>query len=137
MPRYSNRSKNNLATCHPDLQTVFHEVIKHFDVAILEGHRSKERQNRLHAEGKSQLTYPQSEHNAMPSNAVDVAPWPIDWQDRERFTLMAGFVQGVAAQLHARGEIEHLLRWGGDWDKDTQVQDNGFDDLPHFELYKP
>jgi hypothetical protein len=26
------------------------------------------------------------------------------------------------------------LRWGGDWDSDTEVNDNGFDDLVHFEL---
>jgi len=26
------------------------------------------------------------------------------------------------------------LRWGGDWDGDTEVRDNGFDDLVHFEI---
>ena len=26
------------------------------------------------------------------------------------------------------------LRWGGDWDVDTELKDNDFDDLPHFEL---
>jgi len=26
------------------------------------------------------------------------------------------------------------LRWGGDWDGDTELDDNKFDDLPHFEL---
>jgi hypothetical protein len=26
------------------------------------------------------------------------------------------------------------LRWGGDWDMDTEVKDNKFDDLVHFEL---
>ena len=26
------------------------------------------------------------------------------------------------------------LRWGGDWDQDTEVKDNRFDDLGHFEL---
>ena len=26
------------------------------------------------------------------------------------------------------------IRWGGDWDMDTQVKDNNFDDLPHFEI---
>ena len=28
------------------------------------------------------------------------------------------------------------IRWGGDWDSDTQVKDNKFDDLVHFELIK-
>ena len=27
-----------------------------------------------------------------PSRAVDVVPYPIDWDDRERFHLFAGFV---------------------------------------------
>lgn len=26
------------------------------------------------------------------------------------------------------------LRWGGDWDSDTEVNDNSFDDLVHFEI---
>ena len=26
------------------------------------------------------------------------------------------------------------LRWGGDWDRDTEVRDNSFDDLVHFEI---
>ena len=26
------------------------------------------------------------------------------------------------------------LRWGGDWDQDFEVQDNKFDDFPHFEI---
>jgi len=26
------------------------------------------------------------------------------------------------------------IRWGGDWDMDTQTKDNKFDDLVHFEL---
>ena len=26
------------------------------------------------------------------------------------------------------------LRWGGDWDRDFQVNDNKFDDFPHFEI---
>ena len=26
------------------------------------------------------------------------------------------------------------IRWGGDWDNDTEVKDTGFKDLPHFEL---
>ncbi len=69
--------------------------------------------------------------------AVDAAPYPIDWSDRERMTLFAGVVQGVAMALYDEGKIDHLVRWGGNWDNDTEVADNSFDDLVHFELYKP
>ena len=66
--------------------------------------------------------------NANPSRAVDVAPYPIDWSDRERFTYFAGFVKGIASQMGID------IIWGGDWDNDTDLKDNGFDDLVHFEL---
>jgi len=51
MPRYSKRSKERLASCDERLQEVFNEVIKHVDCSVLEGHRSKERQNKLYDEG--------------------------------------------------------------------------------------
>tara|TARA_R100000655_G_scaffold13520_2_gene30538 strand:+ start:18224 stop:18622 length:399 start_codon:yes stop_codon:yes gene_type:complete len=128
MPRFGRRSKERLATCEKDLQMVFNEVIKYVDCSILEGHRSKDRQNALYEDGKTKVRYPNGRHNASPSRAVDVTPYPVDWADRERQTLFAGFVLGVANQMG----IE--LRWGGDWDQDFEVQDNKFDDFPHFEL---
>ena len=130
MPRYSKRSKERLATCDEKLQDVFNEVIKHVDCSILEGHRSKERQNKLYDEGRTKVRYPDGRHNANPSKAVDVTPYPVDWKDRERQTLFAGFVLGIARGMGLR------LRWGGDGDQDFQVMDNRFDDFPHFEIRK-
>ena len=128
MPRYSKRSKQRLATCDQRLQDVFNEVIKHVDCSILEGYRNKERQNKLYDEKRTKVRYPNGRHNHSPSKAVDVTPYPVDWKDRERQTLFAGFVLGIA-----RG-MGHKLRWGGDWDQDFQVMDNRFDDFPHFEV---
>tara|TARA_R100001594_G_scaffold148985_2_gene205554 strand:- start:17 stop:409 length:393 start_codon:yes stop_codon:yes gene_type:complete len=128
MPKFGRRSRENLSTCHKDLQMVFKEVIRHVDCSVLEGHRSKDRQNALYEEGKTKVKYPRGRHNASPSNAVDVVPYPIDWKDRERMTLFAGFVLGIANQMGIN------LRWGGDWDQDFEVKDNMFDDFPHFEL---
>lgn len=130
MPRFGKRSKERLSTCEKDLQMVFNEVIKYVDCSVLEGHRSKDRQNALYEDGKTKVRYPNGRHNASPSCAVDVTPYPVDWADRERQTLFAGFVLGVANQMG----IE--LRWGGDWDQDFEVKDNRFDDFPHFELKK-
>lgn len=134
MPRYSDQSKARLAECHSDLQVLFGEVIKGFDCSIITGHRGREAQNRMVELGRSQVRWPDGRHNSLPSEAVDAAPYPIDWKDRERFHLFAGFVLGVAARLRAEGRMTHGVRWGGDWDQDTQVSDNGFDDLLHFEL---
>ena len=128
MPYFGKTTKKRLTTCNDKLQKLFNEVIKHVDCSILEGHRDKDRQNKLYEEGKTKVKYPNGRHNRQPSSAVDVTPYPVDWKDRERQTLFAGFVIGVASQMNIN------LRWGGDWDQDFQVVDNRFDDFPHFEL---
>ena len=130
MPRFGRSSRSRLATCDEDLQDLFNEVIKHVDCSVLEGQRSKERQNKLYEEGKTKVKYPKGRHNANPSRACDVAPYPIDWNDRERFHLFAGFVLGIAKSM------EINVRWGGDWNQNFEVDDNQFDDFPHFELKK-
>jgi len=128
MPRFSSRSINRLKTCDARLQELFYQVVKHFDCSILEGHRGEERQTKAYNDGKSKVQYPDGKHNKYPSVAVDVAPYPIDWSDRDRFHYFGGFVLGVAKQMGMR------VRWGGDWDMDTQTKDNKFDDLVHFEI---
>ena len=125
---YSPRSRARLETCNPRLQSVFNEVILHTDCTILAGRRSEAEQNEAFDTGRSQLRYPESKHNKAPSLAVDVAPFPIDWENRERFLLFAGFVKGVAAAIGIR------LRLGADWDGDGDTRDQRFHDVPHFEL---
>lgn len=134
MPKFSHTSLQRLKTCHVDLQVLFNEVIKYFDCTILEGFRNEADQNRAYATGKSQKKWPHGKHNQYPSIAVDVIPFPIDWNDRERMHLFAGFVLGIARSLKDACKITHEIRWGGDWNSDTQVKDNKFDDLVHFEL---
>ena len=134
MPRFSKTSKKRLHTCHPDLQEICQRVIGTYDFTVLEGHRGEERQNRLHEEGKSTLQYPDSKHNGSPSQAVDIAPYPIDWDDRLRFGVLAGHMFQAAHELREEGMITSRLRWGGDWDEDRFMSDNTFDDLVHFEL---
>jgi peptidoglycan L-alanyl-D-glutamate endopeptidase CwlK len=128
MPKFGKRSQECLNTCDGDLIFLFESVVKHFDCSVLEGHRGKKLQNKYFKEGKSKLKFPDGNHNKKPSKAVDVVPYPIDFNDRERMTYFAGFVKGIATVLGIP------IRWGGDWNSDTQVKDNNFDDLPHFEL---
>ena len=130
MAKFGKRSKERLATCDEKLQKIFNEVIKHVDCSVIEGHRNCSRQNRLYEEGKTKVRYPNGRHNANPSRAVDVVPYPVDWNDRERFHLFAGFVIGIAKSMGID------LRWGGDWNMNFEVDDNKFDDFPHFELRK-
>lgn len=125
MNKWSLTSEAALLTAHPQLRVLFDEVLQHFDCSVLVGYRGKDDQNRAYAEGKSKLQWPKSKHNMSPSRAVDVVPFPVDWNDKQRFILFAGFVLGVASQIGVD------VRWGGDWNRDTM----GIDwDLAHFEL---
>ena len=128
MNSFSGRSMGHLNTCDDRLKTLFMEVVKVFDCTVFSGRRGKDEQDELYRQGRSQLKFPESMHNAEPSKAVDVAPYPIDWKDRERATYFAGYVMGIA---NAQGLS---LIWGGDFNKDWQVKDNMFDDLWHFEI---
>ena len=64
----------------------------------------------------------------MPSLAADVVPYPIDWEDHQRFYMFVGIVQGIAASMNIK------IRCGADWDGDMEIKDQNFHDLPHFEL---
>ncbi len=128
MPDFGQRSKEVLATVHPDLVKVCYAVIRHYDFSCLEGHRSNERQDELFRQGKSKLRGGQSKHNQSPSIAIDIAPYPIDWENTKRFYLLAGMM------FQAADELGIKLRWGGDWDGDWEHTDQSFHDLPHFEL---
>lgn len=134
MPQFSDKSKAKLATCHRDLITLFNYVILHFDCSILCGHRGKDEQDQVFERGASQLKYPASKHNKTPAMAVDVAPYPYDAKDERRILYFAGVVTGIAHLLYCEGAMSHRLRWGGDWDRDTEVKDNKFNDLFHYEL---
>lgn len=128
MPAFGKRSRDNLAECHPDLRLLFNDVIQHFDCSVICGHRGMEAQEEAFRTGKSKARFGESKHNHLPSMAVDVVPYPLVWEDRERFALLAGFVQGRAIALGIN------IRWGGDWDQDDQMSDETFSDMPHYEL---
>ena len=128
MPKYSDLSKERLETCHPSLILLFNTVIKGWDCTILCGHRTKGEQDRLFDSGRSKLRYPYSKHNQFPSQAVDVSPHPIDWNDLGSFYMFAGYVIRISESLGIR------IRYGGDWDGDKKTADQTFNDLPHYEL---
>jgi len=128
MPQFGKRSKDNLLSCDPRLIDICQDVIQHYDFTVLEGYRSRDRQDELYAQGKSKLKGGQSKHNAYPSLAVDLAPYPIDWDDTRRFYILAGMMFQSA---HAHGVT---IRWGGDWNRNWNLDDQKFFDLPHFEV---
>tara|TARA_R110002012_G_scaffold236889_1_gene410636 strand:- start:126 stop:479 length:354 start_codon:yes stop_codon:yes gene_type:complete len=101
-----------------------------FDVTVIEGHRTLERQAELYAIGRttpgSKVTNAkpgQSRHNSMPSEAVDVGPCDargqVLWNDKGKFDRWAEHVKATAERLNI------AIRWGGDF---------SFYDGAHYEL---
>ena len=124
MPKFGKRSKERLRGIDATLVSVLNELVKIMDVTIIEGLRSEQRQEKLLKEGSTKTKF--SKH--ITGKAVDLAPYPIDWKDRDRFHYMGGMIRGIAKQLNVP------VRWGGDWDSDGETKDNRFDDLVHVEI---
>ena len=124
MYKFGKRSRERLKGVDSRLVNVLNELIKMMDVTVIEGLRSAERQKKLLKKGATKVKY--SKH--MEGKAVDLAPYPIDWEDRDRFYYMGGMVRGIAKQLGIK------IRFGGDWDSDGETKDNQFDDLVHIEI---
>ena len=130
MPKLGRRSKSRLEGVDHRLIMVLEEVVKFFDITVIEGKRSQARQDELVKQGKSKTKF--GKH--VKGLAVDIAPYPIDWDSRDDFHYLGGFVLGVAAKMGIN------IRWGGDWSSSSLAQearttkDNNFDDLVHFEI---
>lgn len=136
MAKFGPTSVKKLKTCHPDIQKVLNEAIKHYDFTVLFGYRTPEEQFELfkqgrkfngsawvkvgptvtNLDGKTKL----SEHNHSPSLAVDIAPFPIIWNDISRFKELSKVIKEAATKVGV--DIE----WGGDW--------KTFVDYPHYQI---
>lgn len=118
------RSKVRLAECDARLQQLVTAVAADVDaglvpgvddITVLCGHRGQADQEAAFAAGASKVHWPNSKHNSLPSRAVDLAPYPIAWGDREAFLSLRAHVVKVAKRLSIK--IRHIS-----WD------------LPHTEL---
>ncbi len=135
MPKFSQSSFSKLSTCHPDLQALFYEVIKYYDCTILEGYRNQEDQEKAFSDGHSKLHFPDGKHNHQPSMAVDVSPYPLNFNDERLSLWFGGYVMGIAQKLKEEGKMSHSLRWGGSWDGLGKLDRAGqLNDDVHFEL---
>lgn len=126
MPKFGEESLKQLETCDARLIHLFLRVVETADCKVLEGHRDPQRQIELYNKKLSRVMV--GKHNTVPSLAVDVTPYPINWKSINRFYYFGGYVLGIA-------EIMGIpIRWGGDWNRNFQVNDQDFNDLVHFEL---
>lgn len=132
---FGKRSTREKETLCPPLQRILEGIIKVFDISVLKGTRGEEEQNRDFDNGATTLRYPDSNHNESPSNAVDCAPYPINWNILSRFYRM------MALAFREANKIKAKIRSGGDWRRDGSlnnyiVRRTGLPplmDLPHIE----
>lgn len=117
----------NNAKLHPKLRYLMNEAIKTspIDFTVIETVRTIEQQKINVAKGVSKTM--KSRH--IPSTnksglceAIDVAPYPINWKDINRFIKLSQHIKLVAKQLNIS------IVWGGDF--------KGFFDASHYELKK-
>ena len=60
--------------------------------------------------------------------AVDLVPYPVNWNDLTKFDQVA------KAMFAAAKELGVSIRWGADWDNDGNYREKGEYDSRHFEL---
>lgn len=128
--KLGQRSLGRLKGVNPSLVAVFKRACETmpFDVTVLEGLRSYERQQELLKQGATKVSV--SRH--MSGNALDIAPYPIDWNDLERFRILAKHMFSAAQELGI------TIRWGATWLSryEEPIKWAKFLDAPHFELPK-
>lgn len=150
MSTFGQKSSANLSTCHRDLQKILRVAILKcpVDFGIHEGQRSVEKQLEYFLAGKSRIDpripeqKAKGKHLCEPSEAVDIHVAErhngksLAWDD-VHLGFLGGYLISTSHSLYEKGEVEHVLRWGGDWDNDGVIAlDHRLKDLPHFELIK-
>jgi peptidoglycan L-alanyl-D-glutamate endopeptidase CwlK len=120
MPKLSAASQARLDGAHPLLRKLFTAVAAKANIMVLDSQRGKAAQERAFALGHSRAHFGQSAHNWSPAVALDVVPYPVDWNNLQRFRDLAKIVKAEAAKQGVP------LTWGGDWTK--------LRDMPHYEL---
>ena len=134
---YGKKSEANLMTVNPVLQLIFRQALKLglIDISITCGRRSQAEQNEMYRLGRSRVKWPHGKHNVIDpfdlANALDAAPYvngKVSY-DYRHCVYLAGIIMAIATE---RG---FKIRWGGNWDMDTEVMtDQDFQDLVHYEL---
>lgn len=140
--KLSERSLKSLEGVNPNLVKVVERAIEltEQDFLVLEGVRSKEQCYINYGKGRTAaqcsakgvpIKYAQPNlskvtwlNNPLASkhvtgNAVDLVPYPINWNTISKFTTISKAMKQAAKELGVD------LEWGGDWTKK---------DYPHFEL---
>lgn len=120
---WGKRSAELLATCDKRLQELAYMMLDRsdFDLTITCGYRTEDEQNEAYKNGKSRARFGESKHNTFPSKAIDICPYPINWDTKDiRWQEMA------LNAMWCAGKLGIEIVWGGSF--------KSIKDLPHFEL---
>ncbi len=126
---FSDTSEINLISCYFDLQVVAKKALAMdiMDIACIWGHRGEEDQNEAYKDGNSPFEWPNSMHNKIPSNAMDLAPiidGKIPWKEDDPNYWMWYQLSGMILVIAKKWNVE--LEWG----KDFEI---GKGDLGHYQ----
>jgi peptidoglycan LD-endopeptidase CwlK len=154
MGKLSERSTTNLALCNKVLVNCVHKVLPSCNVGVTFGHRNETEQHKLFVAGKSQLDWPDSKHNTMLSEAVDLVIY------HPKYGYLYGDAAHLATIANAKGELVETvriwfymqyarldtlmnvyaaeqgatLRWGGKWSNPDDLIGNSLIDVFHWEI---
>lgn len=123
--RFSQRSKDKLATCDEALERVATLALKYspYDFGVTEGARTIERQRELFDSGKSKtMNSRHLENDKGDSEALDIAVYingKITWEIKYYRKVAQAFFQAAI-------DLGVQIEWGGLWEN--------FVDGPHFQL---
>ncbi len=90
-------SRQRLAELEPDLRYIANKLADIWDMTIIWGYRNEAQQTHAYNRGNG-LPWPDSNHNVMPSRAVDIARHPLDWDDIAGFDEMIGAAYAIAKE---------------------------------------
>lgn len=120
---WSKKSKQLIEQCDIRLQCLANLMLNFskFDLTVTCGYRNEADQEEAFNTGKSKLHFGQSKHNLTPSKAIDIIPYPVNWDIRDKRWKELGTLAKKCAEL-----IGISIIWGGDY--------QSFKDYPHIEL---
>ena len=136
--RLSKLSLSRLEGVEPRLVAVVKRAIEisSQDFMVLEGVRTPARQKELYAQGRTKpgnkVTWTLNSNHFKKADgfghAVDLVPFPVDWNTLSKFDAVS------KAMFAAAKELGVNLRWGRDWNQNKRPGERGESDSPHFEI---
>jgi peptidoglycan L-alanyl-D-glutamate endopeptidase CwlK len=127
--KWGKTSLTNLSQAHFILQKLADKAleISKQDLKIICAYRNEADQNKAFAEGTSKLKWPKSKHNCYPSEAIDIVPLPLDWENIDAFEVMVQTFEEAWELLDEDITKGWIMQVGADF---------SFRDYPHIQIVR-